>query len=81
MLLITIAIVLTPVLFAMCAKIKNTRENNQTTKDVNVEANWPFIGNDQFLVRDVCLLPKYERNQIPRDGRDVVQVNLIYLRI
>ena len=55
---------------------RNDYEDNKTTKEMIEEAGCPFVSDNQYLVRDVCLLPNYENNQMPVDPGGKVMVNV-----
>ena len=63
-------------LLPLCISTRNTYEDNKTTKEMIEEAGCPFVSDNQYLVRDVCLLPNYENNQMPVDPGGKVMVNV-----
>ena len=69
-------IFLTIVAYSICITTGNLNEDNETVKDMIEKSGCPYISNSQFLVRDVCLLPNYETNQMPTGANDMVSVNI-----
>ena len=72
----TTGIVLNIVAYSICITTGNISEDNQSTKDMIEKAGCPYSSNNQLLVRDVCLLPNYENNQMPIDANDTSLVNI-----
>ena len=72
----TTGIVLNIVAYSICITTGNISEDNQSTKDMIEKAGCPYSTNNQLLVRDVCLLPNYENNQMPIDANDTSLVNI-----
>ena len=72
----TTGIILNIVAYSICTTTGNISEDNQSTKDMIEKAGCPYSSNNQLLVRDVCLLPNYENNQMPIDANDTALVNI-----
>ena len=55
-------------------------EVNILTKEKIIEAGCNFVSNDQLLERQVCLLPDYASNEMPKDRNGVTNVSLYTLQ-
>ena len=51
-------------------------EVNGKIKEMVKEAGCPFESTKQLLVRNVCLLPDYQSNELPKDQRGRVDVHI-----
>ena len=53
-------------------------EANAKTKQMVEDAGCPFVRAKQLLVRNVCLLPDYQPNELPNNnvGKTNVQITL-----
>ena len=66
-------------IYAMCITAVKSYEQNNTTTTMVEESGCPFRNTDQFLSRDVCLLPNYDNNRMPDDTSGKTQINITLL--
>ena len=50
-------------------------ENDSKIQKMVEDAGCPFVIPSQLLVRNVCLLPDYQQNELPDNGNGVTRVN------
>ena len=55
-----------------------SKEANAKTKQMVEEAGCPFVSPKQLLVRNVCLLPDYQTNELPnyKEGKTNVEITI-----
>ena len=51
-------------------------EINGKVKEMVKEAGCPFISSNQLLVRNVCLLPDYQSNELPKNSEGSVDIHI-----
>ena len=61
-------------------------ENDSKIKKMVEDAGCPFVIPKQLLVRNVCLLPEYQQNELPDNENGVTRVDfyckkLLFLRL
>ena len=49
--------------------------NDSKIQKMVEDAGCPFVIPSQLLVRNVCLLPDYQQNELPDNGNGVTRVN------
>ena len=51
---------------------------NEKAKEMVKQSGCPFVSTNQLLVRNVCLLPDYQPNELPKnsEGKVNIQINL-----
>ena len=68
-------------IFSSCSSLTNAdTKSNNVIKDKIIEAGCPFISENQLLERDVCLMPNYSPNHLPKSSEGIANVSLYLLK-
>ena len=62
-------------LFILTTRATGDMENDSKIQKMVEEAGCPFIIPKQLLVRNVCLLPEYQQNELPDNENDITRVD------
>ena len=68
-------------ILSSCSSLTSAdNESNNAIKNKIIEAGCPFISENQLLERDVCLMPNYSPNHLPKSSEGIAKVSLYLLK-